>query len=224
MLLLGVWTGIDTTAALQIMVSQPLVAGTLTGWALGDPLTGALVGVVLQAFWCRDFALGGASFPKSGPATVAAAGTACLGAEGFSFLGRLLVPDAATLTAALLAGLVTAEVGRRLVPGLRGRRGGLVRRAERAAAAGDPRGIRWANLLGIPGNGVLGGVLALGGFVLGQQLLRASIGMRGDGVWVAMGLLGAGLGASVARRTTGPGPFVWLGSVGILAAAWWGLR
>ena len=50
-MLMGFVVGMDTTAAFQIMVSQPLVACTLLGWMVGDPVTGALVGVVTQLLW-----------------------------------------------------------------------------------------------------------------------------------------------------------------------------
>ncbi len=33
-------TGLDRVALVQVMISRPLVAGSLTGWVLGSPLVG----------------------------------------------------------------------------------------------------------------------------------------------------------------------------------------
>ena len=52
--LISVAAGIDRTAGPQIMLSRPLVAAPLTGLALGDPLAGLQVGVLLELLWlCR---------------------------------------------------------------------------------------------------------------------------------------------------------------------------
>ena len=42
---------LDTTAALQVMVSQPLVAGSIAGLVVGDVPLGAAVGATLQLVW-----------------------------------------------------------------------------------------------------------------------------------------------------------------------------
>ena len=51
---MAVLLGLDRTAALQIMISRPLVAGPLVGLLLGDALTGLTVGMLLELLWlCR---------------------------------------------------------------------------------------------------------------------------------------------------------------------------
>ncbi|MBD3348192.1 MAG: hypothetical protein GF400_03215, partial [Candidatus Eisenbacteria bacterium] len=61
---------IDATAALQIMVSQPLVAGALAGAACGDPGTGLVIGAVLQLIWLGALPVGAAAFPDAPVGTV----------------------------------------------------------------------------------------------------------------------------------------------------------
>lgn len=69
---LGGLLGLDTTGVGQFMVSRPLVAGLLTGWLLGDPSLGLMVGVVLELYLLVSFPSGGARFPEGSTATVVA--------------------------------------------------------------------------------------------------------------------------------------------------------
>ena len=61
--LLGGLLGLDGTSAGQFMVSRPLVAGALTGWAVGDVTTGILVGAVLELFLRVSSPTGGERSP-----------------------------------------------------------------------------------------------------------------------------------------------------------------
>jgi mannose/fructose/N-acetylgalactosamine-specific phosphotransferase system component IIC len=223
--LLAGWVGADTTAALQIMVSQPLVAGWLGGVVMGEPALGLGVGLTLQLVWGRAYALGGASFPVVGPAAVAAAGVAALAAPRASTWGALRIPDAASLAASLAAAFVAAEVGRALVMWKRRHRAGLVERAVAAAEAGSPRGVVLANWIGVLQSVVLGIVLAALGLSAGAFCLSlAGRAPVADGMWVALPVFGAGLGHTmtlVERRGRG---LLWLAVTVVGAAAAWGLR
>jgi PTS system mannose-specific IIC component len=72
-LLMGFVVGLDTTAAFQIMVSQPLVACTILGWMVGDPVTGVSVGVVTQLLWMGKLPVGAATFPDGNLGALVAA-------------------------------------------------------------------------------------------------------------------------------------------------------
>jgi mannose/fructose/N-acetylgalactosamine-specific phosphotransferase system component IIC len=50
--------GLDRTAAGQFMISQPVVAGPLIGWMLGDATTGLIIGIVLELIWLMDIPVG----------------------------------------------------------------------------------------------------------------------------------------------------------------------
>jgi len=57
----SLWSGmvaLDTTAALQIMISQPLVACSVTGLILGNLPMGLLVGIVFQLMWLAEIPAG----------------------------------------------------------------------------------------------------------------------------------------------------------------------
>ena len=49
--LLGGVLALDGTSVGQFMLSRPVVAGALTGWMLGDPALGLLIGTLLELCW-----------------------------------------------------------------------------------------------------------------------------------------------------------------------------
>jgi hypothetical protein len=81
------------------MVSRPLVAGILTGWVVGDPVSGLLLGCILEVYFISIFPVGGAEFPEGGPPTLVAV------AVGSTVSG----PGGVALGVAL--GLVLSRVG-----------------------------------------------------------------------------------------------------------------
>jgi len=56
--LAGGLIGLDRTALGQFMVSQPIVAGPLTGWLLGDVSAGLAIGGALELIWVLDMPVG----------------------------------------------------------------------------------------------------------------------------------------------------------------------
>jgi len=93
---MAVLLGLDRTAALQIMISRPLVAGPLVGLLLGDTLTGLTVGMLLELLWLCRMPVG-ASIPHDdtqitvSATTLAIALSGTIGAGVGLTLGALLV-------------------------------------------------------------------------------------------------------------------------------------
>lgn len=86
--------GLDRTAAGQFMISQPIVAGPVTGWMLGDPIAGIVIGSVLELVWLLDLPVGTFVPADATIGTVSATAVAVLGSQagaslpimGFSIL------------------------------------------------------------------------------------------------------------------------------------------
>ncbi len=86
--------GLDRTAAGQFMISEPIVAGPLIGWLLGDAAAGLIIGVVLELIWVMDIPVGTfvpadstiLTIWATGVAVMGSAGTAQLPVIGFSLL------------------------------------------------------------------------------------------------------------------------------------------
>lgn len=154
MTVLGGALGLDTTAALQLMVSEPLVAGTLAGLALGDPALGLALGAALQLVWCGALPVGAAPFPDSAPAAVGGVG-------GAFVLTRAGVPAGPALAAGLVVALCAGLAGQSLTAWLRRRNDGLAAIAEARAASGDAGGVRTAVVLGLAARFATAGALAL---------------------------------------------------------------
>lgn len=97
--LLGALLALDGTSLGQFMVSRPLVAGTLTGWILGDPALGLAVGSLLELYLLVEFPVGGARFPEGATATVVAVTAAASG------------PGSGAVAIGVATGLVWGQVG-----------------------------------------------------------------------------------------------------------------
>lgn len=78
----GAFIGLDRTAVGQFMISQPIVAGPLAGWVLGDAATGLLIGTALELVWLLDMPVGAFVPADSTVATVVATASAILGSHG----------------------------------------------------------------------------------------------------------------------------------------------
>lgn len=84
--LLGGVLALDATSVGQFMVSRPLVACSLAGWAAGSPALGAAVGVVMEALHIAVLPVGAARYPEGAPAGVAAAAVFARGGGGEALL------------------------------------------------------------------------------------------------------------------------------------------
>jgi len=151
---LGVWAALDGVSAGQFMVSRPLVTGTLSGWILGDPWTGFILGFFLEILHLPGIPVGGVRLPEPGPATVPAAAAA------------ILLPGPGSLALGAGLGIVLAQVGGWTVVAQRRWQGALL--AHHSPFSKDPRRLTWVLLgaLALDGLRGLGLVLPALGLVL----------------------------------------------------------
>lgn len=99
--LLGGLLGLDTVSFPQAMLSRPIVAGTLGGAFLGDPLHGLLLGATLELFALEIQPYGASRYPEWGSSAVVGAGLFTLHPEAI----------AGGLTTSALGALVVAWIG-----------------------------------------------------------------------------------------------------------------
>lgn len=100
--LLAVWgviVGLDMASVAQIMISRPLVAGTIAGLIVGDPGSGLVIGVIMELFALDVLPVGASRYPDYGLGAVVAVATAA-GA-----------PDVLGTGLGVGVGLITAYVG-----------------------------------------------------------------------------------------------------------------
>jgi mannose/fructose/N-acetylgalactosamine-specific phosphotransferase system component IIC len=106
--LLGGLVAVDGVAAVQSMVSRPLVAGWLAGLVLGEPLLGAEVGLLLELYILVSVPSGGGRFPEGGTAAVVAVAAAAA-----------VAATAAALAVGVAAGLGTGWLAAQSQVGMR---------------------------------------------------------------------------------------------------------
>ena len=103
----GAWVAADATAFVQLLVSQPIVAGTVTGWLWGRPEIGLELGAMLQLFACGVLPLGGRTpedFPAGAVVGVAVASAVDRGLPVASAQGGPLLYGACVAFAVALLG------------------------------------------------------------------------------------------------------------------------
>lgn len=150
LVVLGGILALDAVSWPQVMVSRPLVSGTLGGWLLGDPGSGFLVGALLELMSLRHPPFGAARYPDSGPAGLVAG--AAYAAAGGASLGALV--------AAILAGWGVGWIGAITVQ-LR-RRGNERLMADEAALAARPELLERRHRLALRLDSVRGALLTAG--------------------------------------------------------------
>jgi hypothetical protein len=214
-LLLIVWggfVGLDGVSWLQVMISRPIVAGTVGGVLLGDAEAGFLAGAVLELLSFRHPPLGAARYPETGPAAlIAGAAYASAGGEG-------LFP----LLTVVLAGWAIGWIGARTVHWLRTLNGRLVGDVEYLAVA--PRRLRRRHILAMRLDAVRASLLTAALGVPAALLARLAAGVGPGSVaggWSpAIALVGvAALAGAGARGLGGTGQSWPLLAVGVAAAA-----
>ena len=176
--LIGGLLALDGTSVGQLMVSRPLVAGAITGWVVGDPVLGLLVGGIMEVYFISVFPVGGAEFPEGGPPTLIAVATAAG------------VPGPGGIALGALLGFLLSRLGARSVLILRRINGRIVPDPSRMDVT--PKRIVWAHLGAIALDFLRGSALSFGGLVVGAWLADRlweawPLGMSGTLVLLAVG-------------------------------------
>ena len=167
MSLLGGALSVDATAALQVMLSQPLVAGSIAGVVVGEPVLGLVVGSTLQLIWIGVLPVGAAPFPDGAVAGSVGVGVAAI-------LACSGVSDGLAVAAGTIAGLTAGVLGQSVTSHVRRLNVGYAAIAESRAEHGDGRGVGVAVALGIGTRFVTASLLAA--TVLTASLLLRFLG------------------------------------------------
>lgn len=135
--------GLDRVAALQIMISRPIVAAPLAGWLLGDIEVGLQVGLMIELLWLARLPVGAAIPPDD--TQVSIAGTVL--SVG---MGQLLGQDGtAFILLCLLVTIPMGKFGQYFDHFARTRNRQTMERAEAALEAGNPSAAELYHLHGL---------------------------------------------------------------------------
>ena len=197
----GSFVGLDAVSWPQIMVSRPIVAGTVGGLIFGDATAGFAAGAFLEILSLRHPPFGAARYPEAGPAAlVAGAGYAAAGGSGF-------LP----LLATVLAGWTIGWVGSHSVHLQRTINGRLVGDPEEVSTW--PRRITTRHHLAMRLDGIRAGLLTGAFLVPVAFVARLAAGFEAGPIgadWAAplaaVGIAGA---AGAGARGLSPGRTSW---------------
>lgn len=187
----AVLLGLDRTAALQIMISRPLVAGPLVGCLLGDALTGLTVGMMLELLWLCRMPVG-ASIPHDDTQVAIGATTLAIALSGTAGRGVGLT------LCALLVALPLGKIGQHVERTVRSRNQRLPVAAQHALQSGGSLpAIEKLHLLGL-GNFALGALTTYAAIILiGRWLVIAGapyfvdlLAVQADWIKLALILVG----------------------------------
>lgn len=166
---LGALLGLDVVSFPQAQVSRPLVAATLAGALVGDPMAGLLVGAVLELFALETLPVGASRYPEWGSAAVVGGG----------LFAQQASSSAGALCLSVLVGLATAWVSGESMVLLRRLNGQLARAHLDRLAAGSARSVVGLQMAGLGGDLVRGFALTVVALGISQPLVRLAVGTWG---------------------------------------------
>lgn len=189
---MAVLLGLDRTAALQIMISRPLVAGPLVGLLLGNALTGLTIGMLLELLWLCRMPVG-ASIPHDDTQVTIGATTLAIALSGTAGMGMGL-----TLYA-LLVTLPLGKIGQIVERTVRSRNQLLLAAVQHSLNHGGLPAIGRLHLLGL-GNFALGALTTYTAIVLfGRWLIITGAPyflelLTSQADWIKLSLILVGIG------------------------------
>lgn len=196
LLLWGTLVGLDLVSVPQAMISRPLVAGTVTGWLVGDLEAGLRIGALFELFALDVLPAGAVRYPDYGPATISAV---ALGAG---------TPWALGLGVSVALGLVLAVLGGWSLQVVRRWNARAIQRRAAALAAGESSAIRWLQYGAVLRDALRGFTLTLLGLVLAATITESVRLDRQTAVAFTLVAIGSALAAagSGTFRSSGRGP------------------
>ena len=163
--LLGAVLGLDTVSFPQAMLARPLVAATLGGTLIGDPVSGLLAGAALELIAVETLPFGASRYPEWGSASVVG---------GALFASHPTQP-AGAMTLAIVAALATAWFGGWTMVKLRQRNAVWAHQSQRALDAGARGAVISVQLKGMTGDVVRGALLTAASWLIFAPVTAASL-------------------------------------------------
>ncbi len=163
---LGAVLGLDVVSFPQAMISRPIVASTLAGGLIGQPVRGLTMGVLLEFFALESLPFGASRYPEWGSAAVV----------GGSLFAAIPDGSAGAMSVAAFAALVTASIGSSSMVFLRRWNAIWARGQQRRIARGSGSAVVALQLAGLSADLIRGGVLTLVALIVFSPLHLAIVG------------------------------------------------
>ena len=168
LVLLGALLGLDVVSFPQAMVSRPLVAATLGGAVLGEPLNGLLAGAILELIALETLPFGASRYPEWGSAAVVGGA-----------LAALQPASAGAMSLAIVGALATAWIGGWTMVVLRRINAAWARRHRASLDAGSYRTVVGLQIFGLTADLLRGAALALTALLVLAPIARGVASLWG---------------------------------------------
>ena len=163
---LGALLGLDVVSFPQAMISRPIVASTLAGALIGEPVRGLTMGVALEFFALEALPFGASRYPEWGSAAVV----------GGALFAQTPDGTAAAMTVAAFAALVTASIGSASMVLLRRWNAVWARHQQARIVRGSGSAVVALQLAGMTSDLIRGGLLTFVALASFTPLHRAIVG------------------------------------------------
>lgn len=163
---LGALLGLDVVSFPQAMISRPIVASTLAGALIGEPVRGLTMGVALEFFALEALPFGASRYPEWGSAAVV----------GGALFAQTPDGTAAAMTVAAFAALVTASIGSASMVLLRRWNAVWARHQQARIVRGSGSAVVALQLAGMTSDLIRGGLLTFVALACFTPLHRAIVG------------------------------------------------
>jgi mannose/fructose/N-acetylgalactosamine-specific phosphotransferase system component IIC len=167
--LLGGFLGMDVVTFPQAMISRPIVAATVAGAFIGNPVAGLVMGAVLELLALEMLPFGASRYPEWGSASVV----------GGSLFAAQPGSPAGALAASLFAALVTAMLSGKSMVWLRRFNASLAAREHDALERGSAKAVTGLQLSGLSADLFRGFTVTLVSMLVFSPLIRAIVASWG---------------------------------------------
>ncbi len=135
--------GLDRVAVLQLMISRPIVAAPVTALALGEPLLGLQIGLLVELLWLARLPVGAAVPPDDTQVAIATTVIVTL------MQRQLAGGELELILLTLLIAIPTGKLGQYFDHYARHYNGRLVRQVDLALERGSLAAAEWQHLRGL---------------------------------------------------------------------------
>ncbi|HUF27182.1 MAG TPA: PTS sugar transporter subunit IIC [Gemmatimonadaceae bacterium] len=187
LMLLGAILGLDVVSFPQAMISRPLVAATLAGAVVGQPMSGLLIGAALELISLETLPIGASRYPEWGSAAVVG---------GAIFAIHEGAP-AGAMAVAVVGALATGWIGGWTMVLLRRLNAVWARRHRQSLESGNYRTVVGLQIFGLTADLMRGAALTAIALVVLSPLSLAVVGLWGTDARIARAAV-VGIAATVA--------------------------
>lgn len=210
--LIGAILVIDTSIAFQFLISQPLIACTICGWFLNDPLLGLEFGLLFQLIWMADIPAGAHIIPAGNLASIIAT------VVGIELLNNNQEAFSLIILLCIVYGLIIAYVGALVVKINRGWNVFFFDKALKSAGKGRLGSISLINFTALFVQFIVLFLLILTGIYIGQKSGAVLLEKLPE-VWdyyaryIEYGIFGLGTGLTITMYKTSPKRLIFLSAI-----------